>query len=239
MNRPSLLGVGLGIALATGGCNHVPPGAQKSPPPDDRALKPLQAMKGAPVKEARDDKGRLVLGAGDLEVTLPQGWGAMRLGPQVTYRSPDMQETVHAFAYVADSPLDGDKQRDVTAALTEMGLRAERMLGVIGSGPQLGPPVDGHPPWGTTSAFTAIGPLNRVAFHFAAVSPRAALLVQLDGNTENEAADDATAIVRSARLHDGAAAAADEDEAPAPKKGAPAAIAPAPPAPRAASPRAK
>lgn len=215
MKRPSRITLALTLALlAVAGCERRGKGGPAGAPvAGDEALKPLMALRSVPVLEGRNEAGQTTFAAGGIEGTLPKGWTAMRLGPQILYHSPDMQETLHLFGYTSEAPLDEGRQREIIVAMTEVGARAERMLGVLGSGPSLTPPRAGHPAWGTLSAFTASGPLNRVSFHYAAVAAHDALMFQLDGNTEVDTSGDATALVRS--IHARAAAEAPAAEAPA------------------------
>ena len=208
MKHPSRINFSLLFALfSIAGCDGLKRGP--TPPANDEAIKPLRSLQAVSVAEGRDGAGAITFRVGRIEGVLPSGWSAMQVGPQVLYHSPNLQESLHLFGYASDAPLDGARQAEVIAAMNEVGGRAERMLGVIGSGPSVEPPKTGHPAWGTTSAFVAAGPLNRVSFHYAAVAAHEALMFQLDGNTETDAPADATALVRSIEFRDAPASHAD------------------------------
>ncbi|MSP58961.1 MAG: hypothetical protein EXR72_01240 [Myxococcales bacterium] len=166
---------------------------------EDTALKALQGLRVVRPVDARDAGGRTTFSIGDLSGTLPAGWSALTMGGQTTYRSADFQETMRVFGYRSETPLDAERQRAVLGSLTDLGGRAERVLGMLGMSPKVSPPQVGRAAWGASSTFTAMGPLNRIAFHYATVGPREAIMIQLDGNTETQAPAHALAVIQSLR----------------------------------------
>ena len=99
-------------------------GPAAAPPPGD-----LSALKPAALSERHAADGRLVLGVGRIEGTLPAGWAALTIAGQTTYRSPDMQQQLRVFAYVADAPLSAEQQDRALTALIEVSKQAEQVIG--------------------------------------------------------------------------------------------------------------
>jgi hypothetical protein len=171
-------------------------------------MKALDGMKVVQPGERQLADGSTVVTAGRIEVTLPPGWAVMRLAGQTKYMAPGMGENLTVVAYGSEAPLDAERQRGVIYALTEVATKAEKVLGVFGAKVNLSPPQGGRTAWGETSTFSAIGPLNRVAFHFSAVGAHEALMLQLDGNSEAGTPDHAIGLIKSVRYADAAAPAA-------------------------------
>lgn len=177
-----------------------PNGKKQAPAPaTDEALKPLSGMRVVMPKDTRDADGDVTFAVGKLEGTLPRGWSTMSFGGQTTYRSPDFQETLRVVGYTSDAPLDEDRQRAIQNSLNELATRAERILGKFGAHVQLSSPQGGRTAWGSTSRFSALGPFNRVAFHYAAVAPHEAMMIQLDGNSFSDTPTHAVALIQSVK----------------------------------------
>lgn len=185
------------------------------------AATPAKALEGlrVVVPGERKSEGGPVMTAGRLEVSMPSGWAAMRLGGQTKYLSPETGENLTIIAYTSEATLTPERQRDVIVALTELATKAEKVLGMFGAKVNLSPPQAGHTAWGETSTFSAIGPLNRVAFHYAAVGPHEAVMVQIDGNSEAGTPEHALALIKSVRYAEAATEKA--PDGPAKKPAAP------------------
>jgi hypothetical protein len=176
-------------------------------PFDSPSMKALEGMKVVQPGERQLPDGSTVLTAGRIEATLPPGWAMMRLAGQTKYMAPAMGENMTVVAYSSEAALDGERQRGVIYALTELATKAEKVLGVFGAKVSMSPPQGARTAWGETSTFSAIGPLNRVAFHYAAVGAHEALIIQLDGNSEAGTPEHALALIKSVRYADAAPAA--------------------------------
>ena len=164
--------------------------------PESDPTRTLDGLKVVQPDEHTDDLGRLVFTVGALEGVLPPGWSAMKVAGQTTYRSPDLQQTLRVFGYLAPTPLDEARQGDVLVALSQLARQAETMMGKMMKVEQ-STPVSGIVPWGRQAGFFARGPLTRLGLHYATVSANEALMFQLDGNGEAHSPAQAAAIIRS------------------------------------------
>ncbi len=204
------------LALALAGCLGGGGGPPPDPAAESTAARTLDGLKVVPPVERATPDGQILLTVGKLEVPAPAGWHMQRLGGQVQYMGPGMQEQMLVTGYVSDAPMSEERQKAVLAALNIVGGQVERTMGRFAK-VTVSQPVAGKTAWGHDTRFSALGPINRTAFHYATASANEVMMVQFEGNNMANTPVHAVEMIRSFRYRDGAAApAAAPTPAPAP-----------------------
>jgi|SRR5579871_1884469 len=191
------------LAIVFAGCfgDKPAPAQNQGAPPENRVAKMLDGLRVVPPSERPGPDGKTYFAVGRLEAAIPPGWSTLRIAGQTKYMGPGGQESIQVFAYTSEAAMDETRQHEVLAALNQIGATGEHVIGRFAH-VTLSQPTEGKTPWGSDIRFSAIGPMNRMAFHYATAGAHEAVMVQMDGNNLENTPAHAVALIKSFRYLD-------------------------------------